>query len=239
MTDRTDRSTDGNPMLAAYLSASPDDAEARDTIITSYGFGIPTATAVDAIKQHAPHGVIEIGAGTGYWARLLDGGAVDVIAFDVEPPPSAKNPWFAGTLPWHPVERGDHTAVAEHTQRMLLLVWPTKNELWAADACALFHSAGGTHLAYVGEEPGGRTGDDVFHARLGDLEHCMQCHYDIDTAPCICDIEPLWRRVQTVELPHWQGFHDDLHLYVRREAPVQRRTWLARRAHKRLERNQT
>ncbi len=218
-------------MLKAFSEASDDDDNERNRIIAAYGFAVPTSAALDAIKHHAPHGVVEIGAGTGYWARLLHDRSVDVVAFDVEPPPSAKNPWFAGNLPWHPVERGDHTAVAGYGQRTLLLVWPTKNEMWAAEACERFHSAGGTRLAYVGEGPGGRTGDDVFHARLGDLAHCMQCQYDVDTAPCICDIEPLWRRVQTIELPHWRGFNDDLHIYVRREPLQRRRRWL--RSHSR------
>lgn len=99
--------------------------------IRTYGFAIPTDDALEHIEPPSPGGIVEIGAGTGYWAHLLDRRGVDVRAFDIDPAPSSANKWFAGTRPWHRVETGDHTVVDQSASRTLVIVWPTKNEAWA------------------------------------------------------------------------------------------------------------
>src|SRR5690606_24519007 len=128
------------------------------------------------------------------------------------PAPSPQNQWFAGSEPWFPVRQGDHTVVRDHASRTLLLVWPTRNEDWPADALGLFAAAGGQRVAYVGEPPGGHTGDDRFHATLGDLDRCWACAQQTPTAPCVCGVQPLFRRVRTVPLPPWCGHGDQLGL---------------------------
>jgi hypothetical protein len=206
-----------NPLLDALARAlaSGDDVEtARAAAIARYGFAVPSDEALDTIERWSPAGVVEVGAGTGYWAHCLAHRGVDVAAFDPEPPPSRDSRWFAGTEPWHPVERGDHTVVARYPERTLLVVWPAKNDIWAASALELLHDAGGACVIYVGERAGGRTGDDVFHALLGELTVCVQCAYGVTTAPCVCGVEARWRRQETVELPHWPGYADDLHVYT-------------------------
>lgn len=221
-----------NPLFDAYqrVGADPraDLDAARSELIARYGFAIPSDEALDAIGVVSPNGVVEIGAGTGYWAGLLHERGVDVVAYDQEPPPSAGNAWFAGSRPWHPVERGDHLAGARHPDRTLLIVWPTRNETWAAAAIDAYHQAGGSAVAYVGEGPGGHTGDDVFHARLGQLETCAQCAYGSTCSPCVCGITAQWQHTHTVALPQWPGFHDDLHVFVRRDVPGRPARWHAR-----------
>lgn len=212
-------------MLDAFdraMSSGIDLEDVRAGLIARYGFGIPTEPALDAITRCSPGGVVEIGAGTGYWAHLLHQRGVDIVAYDRDPPPSPRNRWFAGTEPWHAVQRGDHDDAARHPDRTLLLVWPTRNEIWAAAAVERYHDAGGASVVHVGEGPGGHTGDDVFHALLGELDTCTQCDYGVATAPCVCGVEARWRRTGTIALPHWPGCHDDAHLYTRR--PPQR-TW--------------
>jgi hypothetical protein len=227
-TDVRGPSTAANPLLDAFeaaLVSGADIVEARNLSIAKYAFAIPTDQALDRIRQCSPVGVVEIGAGAGYWARGLDRRGVDVAAFDIEPPPSPANTWFAGTPPWHPVQRADQHVVCDHPGRTLLIVWPTKNEVWAADAVDRYFDAGGQCVAYVGEGPGGRTGDDVFHALLGELVTCVQCAYGSTTSPCICGVTARWSRIDTIALPHWPGYHDDLHLYGRRppRPPARRR----------------
>ena len=208
-----------NPMLDALTAAQSanegDVAEARADALRRFGFAVPTAAAVWSVRRHAPHGVIEIGAGTGYWAYLARQVGVDVVAVDIEPAPSAKNKWFAATPLWYPVQASDHTCVERFTDRTLLLVWPTRDEVWPADTLVRYRRGGGRCVVYVGEGPGGHCGDDVFHARLGRLRTCTQCVYGVMEAPCICGVEADWRCVETVELPHWPGFADDLHVFVR------------------------
>jgi hypothetical protein len=199
----------GNELLDAFLAGGdPDEATAR------YAFAVPTDAALDVVAAASPHGVVELGAGTGYWARLLHERGVDVVAYDADPAPSASNRWFAGTVPWFPVEVGTEEVVARHADRTLLLVWPTRDEDWAA-AAERFHRAGGRTLVYVGEEPGGATGDDRFHALLGALDHCVQCRYGVLDAPCLCGVPHLWERTELVQLPHWPGRSDDLVVHRR------------------------
>lgn len=224
-----------NPLLTLLRSAvagtaagTVDLEAARRDAIAKYAFAVPTTDAVQAIASASPHGVIEIGAGAGYWAMQVHEHGVDVIAFDPEPAPSPDNTWFSGSEPWHVVVRGDHHEVSRHPQRSLLIVWPTKNEFWAAEAIEWFFVAGGQCVIYVGEPPGGRTGDDVFHAMLGDLTTCRQCRLGLDTAPCICGVTPRWKRSATVSLPHWPGCDDDLHIYTRRPEPWIKR-WRSKR----------
>ena len=219
-----------NPLLDLYESAMGGRAgivAMRNYSIARYAFAIPTDQALDGIRLRSPGGVVEIGAGTGYWARALDQRGVDVEAFDIEPAPSPANTWFAGTPPWYPVQRADHNVAGDRPGRTLLIVWPTKNEVWASAAVERYFEAGGACVAYVGEGPGGHTGDDVFHALLGELVTCVQCTYGLMTSPCICGVSARWSRSETIVLPHWTGYNDDLHLYTRRPPPRGRRSKLA------------
>ena len=218
----------GNPLLDAHRLVGGrhgQEGADRDTLIARYGFAIPNDEALGVVARHARNGVVEIGAGTGYWARLLHEVGVDVLAYDLDPPPSPTNPWFAGSAPWFPVGTADEAVVADHAERTLLLLWPTRKEVWAARAAELFYAAGGRHLVFVGEGPGGRTGDDSFQALLGAFDRCWTCAYGITDAACICLVRPMWRRSVSVELPHWEGMDDNLHVYERMHNP-ERRTLL-------------
>lgn len=48
-----------------------------------YAFAVPTAAAIEVLKQHSP--LVEIGAGTGYWASLLQKAGGDIVALDSQP----------------------------------------------------------------------------------------------------------------------------------------------------------
>ncbi|MFV0257346.1 MAG: hypothetical protein ACK5PP_02695 [Acidimicrobiales bacterium] len=204
-----------NPLLDALRQAASGDEAARDDAIRRYGFAVPDGDALAAIAERAPAGVVEIGAGTGYWAAQLAGYGVDVVAYDPEPAPSPANRWFAGAEPWFEVAAADHRVVERHPDRLLLLVWPTRNETWAADAVTAHARAGGRALAYVGEGPGGRTGDDRFHALLGEIDQCLHCTYGVADTACTCGVTPLWRRSHLIDLPRWPGCDDRLHIYAR------------------------
>lgn len=206
-----------NPLLDEWVDAVAcgRDPEARDALVRRYSFAVPYEGALAAIGRISPCGVIEIGAGTGYWARLLHERGVGVVAVDVAPAPSAHNKWFAETPAWWDVEEGDESAVDDHGSRTLLLVWPTRNETWPADAVVRFAAAAGERLVCVGEEPGGRTGDDQFHSLVGDLDRCWSCAYGVTTTACVCGTTPLFERVETIEIPRWRGFRDELRIYRR------------------------
>ena len=196
--------------IAAARSEPHPDSEGA--ILRRYGFAIPTDDALDEIAERSPGGVVELGAGVGYWAHQLSERGVDVVAYDIEPPPSPRNHRFAGSTPWHPIARGDERAVVDHADRSLLLIWPTKNETWATEALIGYHAAGGACVLYVGDGPGGRTGDPTFHATLGELGPCLPCTLGVPDAPCTCTAQQLWQRENEVGLPAWQA--DDVRLFV-------------------------
>lgn len=91
----------------------------------------------------------------GYWARVLHDQGVDVVAFDIAPPPSSDNPWFAGQRPWFPVKAADERIVAGYSERTLLLVWPTRNEGWGADAAELHLEGAGSGSSTWERPPAG------------------------------------------------------------------------------------
>jgi hypothetical protein len=211
--------TPWNPLLDLHRRAQ-GRAGVREQAIARYGFAVPNDEALDLIVAWSPEGVVELGAGVGYLARLLADRGVDVVAYDKDPPPSATNRWFAGREPWHPVLPGDEGVVGEQTQRTLLIVWPTRDETWPADAVEAFHHAGGGRLVYVGEGPGGRSGDDRFHALLGGIPRCLACTYGVADAACTCGAPVLWRRQRTVELPQWHGYTDRAEAYTATRQPA-------------------
>lgn len=209
-----------NPLLDEFRGAQPvrdveHVEELRLELVSRYSFAIPTTAALTTIAQASPNGVVEVGAGTGYWAMLLAGMGVDVIAFDADPPPSVTNPWFAGRTPWFDVAQADEAIAARHSPRTLLLVWPTRGAVWAADAVRAYHGAGGGCVAFIGEPPGGRTGDDSLHKLLGNVQGCLSCRYSIPDAQCTCSIPRCFLPSIHLELPHWPGFEDDLTIHQR------------------------
>lgn len=162
--------------------------DVRDAATMVWSFAIPTADALDVIASAAP--VVEVGAGTGYWARLLRDRGVDVVAYDDFG--ESYHKWFPGMDPWTEVERADAAiAAARHPDRTLLMVWPPMTDM-AARAFTAYAKAGGKRMVYVGEERSGCTASsDFWHA--------------LATSG--------WHETARVDLPQWPGIHDYLTAY--------------------------
>ena len=47
-------------------------------------------------KEHSP--LVEVGAGTGYWAALLRGRGARVFAYDRDPPPAPCTAYYVGRV---------------------------------------------------------------------------------------------------------------------------------------------
>lgn len=121
----------------------------------NYSFGCPTPAALDLLQEAAP--IVEIGAGGGYWAYLLRERGVDIVAYDLHPPPCEEN-WYAKKL-WTEVLTGGHVRAADHPDHTLFLCWPAYGERWAEEALVLFQ---GSRVAYAGEYAGGCCATDEF-----------------------------------------------------------------------------
>jgi hypothetical protein len=105
-------------------------------------------------------GLVEIGAGSGYWAWQAQQAGIDVIAY--EPTDPAANTYTDGTE-YLAIQRGGHAAAQHHPDRALLLCWPSHNDPWAANA---LHAYAGDVLIYIGEDQGGHCADNGFFQLL-------------------------------------------------------------------------
>lgn len=160
--------------------------EERKQFVRKYAWAVPNMAAINEIARHGK--VVEIGAGSGYWAYLLREHGVDVVAYDEKP---YENKWCNNI--WTDIEKGDADSGQNHPNRTLFLCWPPYETPMAYDAVKAHMEAGGRKVIYIGEGYGGCTGDDDFH----DL---METEYE-----CI----------STVHIPQWYGIHDCLSIYQR------------------------
>lgn len=161
----------GDPYSAAKAMAEQDDFSdwgARRWLRLQYAWTAPTEEAIDRLVECGP--LIEIGAGTGYWASLIEQRGGDVVCFDKHPPQgitSDEANWHAAQKPFHPVAQGGPDDAARYPERTLFLCWPPYDDPMGADAIAAYYEAGGRQVAYIGEPGGGCTGDDEMAAMLG------------------------------------------------------------------------
>jgi hypothetical protein len=125
----------------------------RKKLIWAYSWAIPSTDALYAIARHSP--ILELGAGSGYWAWLLRQAGAKVVAFDQEPhsPPQ-----------WCPIEKGSAETISQYLNHSLFLCWPPKDASLASDALEQYL---GDTVIYVGEWQG-RTADSRFHHQLRD-----------------------------------------------------------------------
>ena len=160
-------------------------ARIRKKLVAAYAWAIPSREALELLADHGP--LLELGAGTGYWAHCLKQVGVDIIAWD-------RNP---GAPPhWTEVVAGEPHLLSDpaspHHARTLFLCWPPLNEPMAAEAVKLYR--GGT-LAEIGEARDGCTGSEAF--------------YD--------ELERNWRLTHELPLPRWPGIEDSLRIWQRAE----------------------
>ena len=75
----------------------------RDRAAQIYAFAVPNHAVIDALKKWtSSRGVVEVGAGTGYWARYIQCKGWDVTPYDICPPGvSNKMNDYHGDLPQH------------------------------------------------------------------------------------------------------------------------------------------
>ena len=158
----------------------------RFDYVEKYAWAVPTREAIETLVAHDP--LIEIGAGTGYWAWLVEqlGGdivAVDAFTRDYYDEMDEDDFWTA-------VREGDEQLVADYPDHTPFLCWPELGGSFATEALELTES---DTVIYVGEGKGGATGNDEFHRRL-------ESDYELE---------------ELIQLPKWPGLHDDFYLYKR------------------------
>lgn len=165
-------------------AAHAERLAARRRLVRRYSFAIPDDAAVAAIAALSP--LVEMGAGTGYWASLLAAAGADIVAYDQRP---GRND-YTDHEPYFQVSLGVAADAERHPDRTLFLCWPPMTGM-AAKCLAHYR---GQRLAYVGEGVGGCCADEAFFAAL-DRE---------------------WCEVARQEIPRWQYMRDELYIYERK-----------------------
>ena len=148
-----------------------------------FAYAIPNQEAINTLVGLSP--LVEIGAGTGYWASLLTQAGADIICYDEQP---GFNHWCKHD-PYHAIAVGGPEQIALHADRTLFLCWPPMSPM-ASQALQQYQ---GRHVAYIGEPEGGCTANDEFFMLLGQA----------------------WQERCHVDLPQWYGLHDCLWVYER------------------------
>eukprot|EP00798_Chlamydomonas_sp_ICE-L_P023336 gene23336-30585_t len=148
----------------------------RDFAARFYAFAVPNEEALDCMMQHTP--IVELGAGTGYWASLLrqrsetKAETKTITALDVAPPQQQANEYHGKVGSHTLVERG----VAQDLQKprfqgqALFLCYPPPDSEMALDA---LRCSQGDVVLYVGEW-NGDTGTAAFQSRLANTFTCTQ-----------------------------------------------------------------
>lgn len=130
--------------------------------------------------------VTEIGAGTGYWAYLLDQLGVNVLAYDKYL--DSKNPYCEPDF-WYPVQRGNSNSLMPK-DNALMLCWPPYGGYMALNALRNYR---GNTVIYIGEDWGGCCATKGFFQYLNKL----------------------YKETHFVEIPQWYGMHDNMWIYQR------------------------
>ena len=163
-----------------------DSFRQQEQYCLAYAWAVTCPEALEALVALGP--LVEIGAGTGWWAMRITETGGNVVAYDTEP---YDNHWSAGR--WAEVSEGGPEKAAWHADRAMFLCWPPYTSPMAAQAVRMHRDFGGTTVAIIGEGPGGCTGDDDLCAQLDE-------HYVL---------------VAEIDIPQWEGLHDYLTIWRR------------------------
>ena len=186
----------------------------RKSHVQKYAHAIPTRSALSTIASFAP--IVEMAAGTGYWASLLRTQGVDVICYDRNPPGQSgveNNLFHEGATCWTEALQGDDSAIDSHPHRTLLLCWPPPNSDMPVRALARYR---GDHFIYIGELPEDEDGY-LYFTHLG---KAMRKGMTI-VPQFFAQLRRDWDLLKQVELPHWEICLDDLYVFKRKvDAPM-------------------
>jgi putative endonuclease len=163
--------------------------DVREKLVHKYAWATPTETALGEILSHGP--IVEMGAGSGYWAWLLQMLGGDVKAYDrfAEGRVLGINPWSSNGETWTEVQYGTPSKLRKHSDRTLFLCWPP-HESDMANRCLKYWK--GETLICTGDR--NMVGDEKFHTT----------------------IFRKFKLLKSLPLPTWPGIKDGLEVWKRK-----------------------
>ena len=162
----------------------------RHELCQRYAWAVPNEEAIKTIVKYSP--IIEIGSGTGYWAKLISDAGAFIKSFDLFPPYSDNiNVYHKSSGCYFPISEGNESKLLEYTNYTLMLCWPPYVDKMSFNVISNYS---GKYLIYIGESYGGCTGCDEFHEYL----------------------YKYFNEVEIVNIPQWNGINDYLWIYERK-----------------------
>ena len=151
-------------------------------------WSIPDENALKAIKEFVGNNkVLEVGAGFGFWSKLLQLCDCDIIPTDnFSSYGTSSEKSFTG------VEKLESLDAIKFYQNsnVLIMIWPPYNTSMAYNALTNFK---GNKLVFIGEDRGCNADDDFFE-----------------------ELEQNWIQEAIINIRQWDGIHDSLFLYNRK-----------------------
>jgi len=167
----------------------------RFHLCARYSWAIPTSGDIKWLEDRLMgQDIVEVGAGSGYWAWQLTQAGMQVDAYDPRPPGEGNG--FNTHKLYHPVKDGDQQVAAGYPDRALMISWPVYEADYATKALQIY---GGDTFVYIGEGMEGCCGDDDLFVELEqnwELEDYCAAHVS------------------------WWGVHDRLEIYRRKSRKV-------------------
>jgi len=165
-----------------------DQMEARDIAVKRYGFAVPCIEAIRVLVSLSP--LVEVGAGSGLWSRLVREAGGDIVATDKF---GVERDGFSKMWSGEAIERMEASeAVRAFPECNVFVSWPSYCGKWAAEMAALIRP--GRSLVVIGEDRGGCTADDDF--------------FDL--------LDSGYEEVGLLRIPRWPGICDMLTVHVRK-----------------------
>lgn len=160
----------------------------RNDFVTEYSFTIPYYEILNKIAAYSP--IVEIGAGSGYWARCITELGGDVIAYDSAPPGEhAPWEWYKGNSwfddSWYNIIQGDESVISAHHDRTLFMAWPMPMSSMAYNTLVNYKNGGGKKIIYIGNPHPASSGDEYFYDFL--YRHREEENIDLYSWPGITE----------------------------------------------------
>jgi SAM-dependent methyltransferase len=190
----------------------------RDFLCHLYSYATLPHSTLDRLRdvllEHKVNRVLELGAGTGYLAQLLNervaGDGIFVEAVDLHPPApsslsavSARNEYHGDTPPFYTITSGSESTIlarrrSDMPRTALLLCYPPPDSSFAYDALRTFTECEGQLVVFVGEFKG-LTGNANFERLLQSQYAC------VDRLPCLCwvtdaSMVTVWERISPMPI---------------------------------------
>lgn len=164
----------------------------RSSLCQKYSFAIPTEEALEEIVKYSP--IIEIGAGNGYWAHLIEQYGGKIVAFDNnernnEWSKHEKKVYFVND--WFDVKYGNEKEIDNYPDHTLFLCWIEYCGEYGLNCLKKYK---GKYFIHIGESLGGCCATDEFFSYL----------------------EASFKEIESPYIPRWYGIHDYLTIYERR-----------------------